>query len=168
MKKALCLCAIVCLLLSTFGCAFNDASENSAVFYYLQNSPTYGNQESLIAPETRELPKEGMDVSSIMALYLNGPKDTVEYDFIYGIVFIGMQLQDGCAELVLGGTYNTMGGLNKTLACACITLTVCELTGAKQVKIRSERDAPDSEKAITMTPESILLFDSCQKEIEPN
>jgi len=50
--------------------------------------------------------------------------------------------------------------LDLTIACACLTATVCDMTGVQSVTIQTENRLLDGNKSITMTWENILLLDS--------
>lgn len=170
MKRLLCfLLALLCIP-CFWGCAQNqDVPENAIVFYYRHSDPAYGNSGNTIAKEYRDSAKLQGDIHDILSTYLKGPEDTqLHRTFPVGIRLISVNIHDNTADIVLGGTYSALTGLNQSMACACLTLTTCELLGIKQVQIRRESETPDGANTVILRPENIVLNDNCTLEIDTN
>ena len=167
MKKVLLYLLILCLLFLC-SCSRSQTNQNTTLcFYYLQNTPTYGTNGSLIGKESRNLPDLNGEITDILQVYLQGPQsDTFAKTFPDGLSLVRMNIYENTAELVLGGSYDSITGLDRTFICACLTLTVCNITGAEQVSIRSEADVISGAKPIIMTPQSITLLDTSKNEVE--
>ncbi len=167
MKKVLLYLLILCLLFLC-SCSRSQTNQNTTLcFYYLQNTPTYGTNGSLIGMESRSLSDSNLEIADILRIYLRGPQsDTFAKTFPDGLSLVRMNIYENTAELVLGGSYESITGLDRTFVCACLTLTVCNITGAEQVSIRSEEDVTTGTKPIIMSPESITLLDTSKNEID--
>lgn len=167
MKKVLLYFVVLCLI-CLCSCSRSQTNQDTThCFYYLQNTPTYGTNGSLIGKESRNLPDLNGEITDILQVYLQGPQsDTFAQTFPSDLTIVRFHIYESTAELVLGGSYDSITGLDRTFICACLTLTVCDLTGAKQVSIRSEADVISGAKPIIMTPQSITLLDTSKNEVE--
>ena len=109
------------------------------------------------------------DYVAVLNTYLQGPmSDPLHRIFPIGITLISLDIQKKHASVVLGGTFSSLEGMERTIFCACLTLTVCDLTGAQQVSIYREQDAPKDEPDAVMRPEDIVLLDDCTLEVDHN
>lgn len=166
MKKRHCLYLIVALTLSLCSCAIKNAPQEDTVTFYYQRSGI-GQSDQVISKDFRALSLENNDYTSILNTYLQGPvSDPLHRIFPTGITLISLDIQKKNAAIVLGGTFDTLEGMERTVFCACLTLTICDLTGAQQVSIYREQDAPDGAPVAVMRPEEIVLSDDCKLEVD--
>lgn len=168
MKKTYYLFLILSLLISLWGCSANrQKPEGSVTFYYQRSNINPEESNSAIATDSRVLPDNANDNISILNTYLQGPvTDPLHKIFPTGITLVSLDLTNENAVVILGGTYATLSGMEQTMFCACMTLTVCDLTGTKQVTIHRAQELPEGGNAITMRPEEIVLWDDCKIEID--
>ncbi len=170
MKRLTCfLLALLCIPFF-WGCEQNqDVPENAIVFYYRRIDSSYGTSGSTIAKEYRDSSELQDGIYGILTTYLKGPEaEQLHRTFPAGIRLISVNIHDDTADIVLGGTYGALTGLNQAIACACLTLTTCELIGVKQVQIRRESQSPAGANTVILRPENIILNDNCTLEIDPN
>ena len=162
MKKLLCILLALCLL-PLFGCAQpEDPIENPVFFYYRQKTLTYDNENSVITKELRDAGRRADDISYLLEQYLRGPQST----FPRGSR-ITLQVQEDTAVIVVNSNFATLTGIDLTLACACLTLTVCELTGTEHALIQGQDMLLDGNQSIAMSRSSILLLDSSNIAVDP-
>ena len=69
--------------------------------------------------------------------------------------------------IVLSDFFSALTGMDLTLACACLTLTACELTGAKGITVSTETTLLDGNRSVSMTVEEVLLLDICDTIPDP-
>ena len=160
MKHLICLLlAVACLLLP--GCQSPEPEfTNPVTFYYPKNDVSYFSTEGVIFRETREAGSNREDIGQLLAMYLSGPEDSdLKKPFSRIVSLKKFEIMDGTAHVVLSDAASRSTGLELTIACACLTATVCELTGVETVVIRAENQLLDGNKAITMNRKDILLLD---------
>lgn len=168
MKKRYCVYLIVILLLSLCSCAVEQQPpEGSVAFYYQRSSIHPAESDAVISKDFHVLSTPSSDYISVLNTYLQGPvSDPLHRVFPTGITLISLDIQNKNASIVLGGTFNALEGMEQTIFCACLTLTVCDLTGAQQVSIYREQDTADGGPVSVMRPEDIVLLDDCKLEVD--
>ena len=167
MKKLLCILLVLCML-PLFGCAQpEDPIENPVFFYYRQKNLTYDNETSVIAKELRDAGTRLDDISYLLEQYLQGPEsETLLATFPRGSQ-ISFQVLENTAVIVVNDKFAALTGIDLSLACACLTLTVCELTGTDHALIQGQDALLDGNQSIYMSKNSILLLDSSNIAVDP-
>lgn len=170
MRKLLSMILAVILLLGLTACSsLNDKIQDPVYFYYRYESMNYGADPDVIGAEVYEAKGHRQDYEYLLSAYLMGPESYDFYNpFPEGSSLISFDLQRNTAYIHLSPSFSSLSGLNLTLACACITMTVCEMTGAQQVTISVADNLLDGKPQITMTPEDFLLLDNSNIVIDPN
>ena len=159
MKRIFCLVVLVCFVFS--GCHFSGERLKEPVTFYYIRSDYQEDLTGVIVSEQREASGHRDDLSYLMALYLVGPVDESNRSPIpRGIRIYVAQNYPAGVILNLSETAKNMTDSEFSLAAACLSLTCLELTGTKQVTITCEN------RSVTMTPETILLFDASAAGIE--
>ena len=169
MRKTLCVIFIFALLLALPGCASSeDTIQNPVYFSYRQMDLDYGADPGVVDKEARESAGHLHDYTYLLSEYLEGPKNFSLYNpFPRNTVLRSFTLQDGTAFVQLSASFASLTGLDLTLACACLTLTICEMTDAQQVTIRADDSLLDGNPQITMSPDSLLMMDNSNNLIHP-
>lgn len=168
MKRTFCIVLAFLLLLPLVACSQQKADIQDPVnFYYRKKDPAHS--DTAISKELGEAQGHREDYSYLIGQYLKGPTDEVlQRTFPSGISVIELKIDGTTATLVLSDFFSTLSGLDLTLACACLTLTICELTGTEQLTVRTQSTLLDGNKSITMARKDIVLLDDCRVAIEPN
>lgn len=157
MRKLICLLLLLSLLLT--GCGEQDL-KMPGNFYYRLTDLTYNNINGVIAPEARELDGLAEDPEALMEVYLSGPESRdLESPFPKNTTLEAWTLEDQTLTLTLSREFTALSGLDLTIACACITRTMLELTEAQQVVIRTADERLDNNVNVTMSDELLLLTD---------
>lgn len=161
MKKLLISILLFCLVLPCIACSRQERIERPVAYYYCRAELSYDGAGSVITSEQRESAGHEEDLSYLINQYLLGP-NSVELlqTFPLGTKLVSMGMKDTEAELILSDAFAKLSGMDLTIACACITMTVTELTGAETVHIRTESELLNNMQKITMTKDDLLLFDS--------
>lgn len=153
MKRFLCLILALSLFLSGCG-SFVERIKHPVTFYYLCDSY----QEKLccvIASEEREASGHTGDLSYLLHLYLMGPSgDELVSPLPAGVRILSAQQTDDQIRLELSDTAPLLSDVSFSLACACLTLTCLDMTGAETVTIQS------GDRSVTMNRESLALYDN--------
>ena len=161
MKRFLILLLCLSLLLPIFGCSQQEkAPEKPVNYYYRRASIDYKNESGVIGAEQREsLGHEGQ-VRYLLSEYLKGPKSS-EFSQIFpaDLTILSIHYADTRAKITFSFQLAQLTGIDLTIACACITMTVIELTGAESVQIFAAGALLDEYQSITMDKNCLLLLD---------
>ena len=166
MKRLLCLMLLFLLFLP--GCEAQEKEEfvEPVNFYYLKTDVTYFSAEGVIGCEIREAEGYQQDYEKLLKLFLRGPESgELKRVFPKNVELVRLELTETGATVVLSDTAARLTGLDLTIACTCLTATVCDMTGVETVTIRTKTQLLDGNKAITMSRDQILLLDDSQANI---
>ena len=159
MKRWICLILLAVLLLS--GCETQEEFYAPVTFYYGNPNVTYFSEDGVIAREVREAIGHEDDYEYLLNLYLDGPETSeVKRVFPKNVELVRLEILGGTALVVLNDAAARLTGLDLTIACACLTATICDITGIHTVTIQAETQLLDGNKSITMNRNHILLLDS--------
>ena len=169
MKKMLCVIISFALSYTLISCDSSKESIQEPVdFYYCQLEMDYGIESQAISKEVRDAKDRRQDYSHLLSLYFKGPESYSLYNpFPRNLSLLSFSLQDGTAAVHLSASFATLTGLDLSLACACLTMTVCEMTGAQQVTVSAADSLLDGNPQITLSPEDVLLLDDSSVIIDP-
>lgn len=168
MKKALCVILILSLLLLPACNTPEKKIQDPVFFYYRQLELDYGANPGVLNKEVREAAGHRQDYSYLLTEYFKGPADFSSYNpFPSNTSLKEFSLQGDTAFVDLNYSFSSLTGLDLSIACACITLTVCEMTGSRQVTISAQHGLLDGTPSITMTPDSLLMLDDSNIVIPP-
>ena len=160
MKRLICLLLLAVLFLP--GCDEQKAEFAEPVnFYFLKANVTYFTSDGVITKEVREAQGHGQDYEYLLKMYLRGPESTeVKRVFPKNVELVRFELSEDSALVVLNDATARLTGLDLTIACACLTATICDMTGVQTVTVKAETQLLDGNKSITMNRDHILLLDS--------
>lgn len=161
MKRIVCLILVISWALCLLACTQQeDAIQDPVRFYYPRSKITYGNADSVIAWEEQEAAGHRDDYMYLLRQYLKGPvSDSLSRTFPRSVMLKDLQITGGTAHVVLNDYAALVTGLDLTMACACLTATITELTGVQRVTIRAEHTLLDGNPSITMDRDHLLLLD---------
>lgn len=160
MKKGICMTLILIFLLCGCRNAPVEKYQNPVNFYYCRQEISYHSKDSVFCSEIRESNgSEGL--SNLLWTYLKGPEraDLVS-PFPAGLRVVSVRKQGDTLCVELSRNFAALKGMDLTRACACLSLTLGELTDAKIIEIRTENVLLDGKDKITMLPDSLQLMDS--------
>lgn len=158
MKRLLIFICLLSFLLC--GCSANgQLFKNPVTFYYIQEQYQYGENAGVIAAEEREAAGHQNDLTYLMALYMMGPsEDGLVSPIPRGTRVLEVKNSGTSISLKLSDTTSTMSDTDFTRACACITLTLLDMTEAEKVSFQS------GSRSLTMSRDTLVLFDNSQLE----
>lgn len=151
-KMALLLAALLLLA----GCGTQKESEGLQLWFPTDlNSPIHS--AKAVAWEASTVPDtEGADVvESLISALLAGPVgDDLTSSFPAGLKLLGWKLRDGQLELDLSEEYNSLTGVDQTLADYCLVLTLCQLEQVDRVLLCVEGQ---SVRERAFSPEDVIF-----------
>ncbi len=170
MKKLSCIILALLLLPGLAGCSNSgDDIQDPVSFYYCKRDLDYGVDAGVISSELRDGQGHRQDYAYLLTAYLNGPESYELYSpFSRSTALKSFAIQNDTAYVQLSPSFGSLSGLDLTLACACITLTVLELADVQKVVISAANTVLDGNSQITMTRENLLLLDDSNIAIDPD
>ena len=156
MRKLSIFLLIIIIAVGLLACKNDEISVN---FYYCSEYPSYYNNELILQSETRTLGTPLSDLESLLSAYLDGPYNVLlRSPFPKGTKLVSVQPGKEMIEVVLSDEFATLEGINLTLACACISNTLLEISNAEMIRIRTESVPLANTEYIDMTQKSLLSF----------
>lgn len=164
MKRIAVLLLSVILLFCLCGCGNQaSATQSQVTFYYLRSTLTYGEADSVIAPEVQDNIDRNNTLKYLLALYLNGPTDSRLYSpFPKDLEIESLEREADTLVLTFSDSLAKLKGMKLTKACACVALTCLGLTDARIVSIRAATETLDSQKSIDLTREMLVMLDTAE------
>lgn len=161
MKKFLIVVLAVVMLLPIFGCAEKEPEIVSPVtYYYRRNEISFESETGIIAPETREAQSHENDLTYLLNQYFDGPNDkALQRTFPLGTQLVSISVSAQHTVILVSGHLANLKGIDLTIACTCITMTVMELTGTNKVEIKADRALLNDAESIIMDLDSLLMLD---------
>ena len=135
--------------------------EDPVTFYYWRNEATFGSADSVIAPETREASGYRDNLIDLLQIYLRGPQSQdLRTTFPMGTKVVSLQILGGTAKIELNRQFTYLSGLDLSIACACITRTLMDLSGCNTVIITAPGAGGETSFYLSMDQNDLLLIDS--------
>lgn len=166
MKRLFCLMLLVLLFLP--GCQSQEEEEfvQPVNFYFPKADVTYFSAEGVISREVREADGYRQNYEYLLKMYLKGPESgELKRVFPKNVDLVRLELSETGATVVLSDAAARLTGLDLTVACACLTATVCDMTGVQTLTIRTKTQLLDGNKTITMSRDQILFLDNSEANI---
>lgn len=162
MRKTICITMAVCLLSLFTGCTNTASTPNdSVVFYYIHNDLEYGTDSGVVTSTVVEEIEVGTDYYALLEKYFNGPTN---YDcispFPAGITLEELNVDNNKAQLLLSPHMATLSGASMTVALACLTRTVVELTGVSTVQIEIQNNQILGADSLTLSVNKFAYCDT--------
>ena len=155
MKKMICMFFLILYLTNLSACS-NKTKMATANFYYLDNMPHYHTNETVIQPESRELSITLTETETIIREYLDGPNTKqLTSPFPSGTKLISIQPGKEMTEIVLSDEIAQLSGIDLTVACACLSATILEISQSESVHIRAETANIGPQGYVIMDQQSI-------------
>ena len=160
MKRVIaCLLIFVSVLLG--GCA-GDKPEirKPAAFYYRRAEVRYGTADGVVAPEIRESDGFQDNLTALLNRYIQGPQSPELVNvFPKGSWVLSVSVSEELVLVHLNHAFSQLSGMNLTIACACMTKTVTDLTGVQTVRISAEVGNLGGAQYITVYGDEIVFED---------
>ena len=158
MKRIIIILTIVALLISFIGCTKNTENfDQPAQFYYKWAST----EDALFGAETREIKSYSDDLLAVANFYFTGPdSDAYVNVFPDGLHALSLEVQENKLMLLLNDELSTLSGLELSIACACMSMTLLELTGCTEIVIKAESKLLDGKASISMKLDDLYLLDT--------
>lgn len=160
MRQLFCVICAVVLLLSMCACNNNASQIIKPVNFYYQTDPSNYHAKA-ITPEVRESDGYSNDLKGLLQQYVNGPvSDGFLNPFPKNVSVLSVEVTNTTVALQLNSRFAQLGETDMTLACACLTETVLEITQRHRLVITSVDAFGNIIYTTSMTRDHILLSDT--------
>lgn len=162
MKRTFCVILILTLLLGMTAC-HGERLHDSVTFYYLRDSgqSSEAPAETFYAAEKRQYHNGTQDLRYYLETYLRGPLgDGMISPFPENTRLVDLQILDDRVTIRLSEEFTQLGGIRLSTACACLSLTVFDLTDAGYVTVISPATDKMPAVEITMSRANLILNDT--------
>ena len=161
MKKFFVWILAFAMLFPLLGCA-EDAPEiiDPITYYYRRAEVSFESKTGIVAPEVRESQGHENDLNYLLNQYFSGPNDkALQRTFPLGTQLVSISVSSQHTVILVSGHLANLKGIDLTIACACITMTLMELTGTQLVEIKADRALLNDAESIIMDMDSLLMLD---------
>ena len=158
MKRTVSVLIIIALLLTGGGCRrkHDDFEQPVSLYYTLLNS-----EDSVFAAETREAKPYENDMLALTNCYFAGPvNESYVNVFPSGLCAISLVIEGDRVILTVSDELSTLSGLELSVACTCIAMTLFEITGTEMIEIVAENELLDSKKSVIISMDDLYLQDT--------
>lgn len=158
MKHILICFAIISVLL----CGCNPAStkiKEPVNFYYPVNIVEFNNASGVISQETREA-HGFQNKTDLLSVYLEGPvAEWLSCPYPPDVEVISIDVVNETCTIILSKQFASITGIELTIACNCLGMTLTELFDVDTVEIKADNTILNGQKSIILSKDSFLLFD---------
>lgn len=152
---------LLLLILNLFLCSCGQEKPPQQVrFYYCNKNIDYGFSSNTIGYEPCGDPLDHSAYDKYFSNYLSGPKtNALISPFPAGTTLVSFFVEQQTANIVLNDEFSILTGIELSLACACISLTVQDMTGCATVEISAQNALLDNQESIIINTNTIHLND---------
>lgn len=138
MKRTFCL-ILATIIILTFSACLQNSDEDTVVFYYRTVQEDGIMPPSVLSTETRQYTDTRKDYFVLLQRYFNGPLNLdQESPFPAGTTVKRFAINKNRAYITLSDEAATLYGVDLNIACACLTRTIVEMTGAESIELSLE------------------------------
>lgn len=164
MHRVLCLALVIGFLGAVSGCAPEPEKPESIgdtrwvnVYYAAAEA---GKRHNVLAPEQCEI-AQGTLEETVRAIFEESQKDPVSNSLKAAVpqdaTLSSVKIENGSATLDISREYGNITGFVRTVADYCLTMSLCELEGIRDVTILVNGVPPYGRNAEKMTPDDVVL-----------
>lgn len=104
------------------------------------------------------VPTAAAEVESLVSSLLRGPEeDGMINPFPAGTELLAWELNDGILILDFSEPFSSLSGIDLTLACCCLSLTLCQMEQVNQVLPRVDGKPVTDQKNPAISPEDVIF-----------
>ena len=161
MKKHICLLLVLSILFFFVSCkSANEDIEIPISFYYCTLLAHKDSKLPVFEVEIREAAYFNSDLVRILNNYLKGPEtDELLNPFPAKTEIISVSRDDENITLVLSSEFSELTGLDLSIACAAISMTLFEITQCSSVTISADNVLLDGAEHIVISSDTLYMAD---------
>ena len=157
LKPLICVLLLICACL----CSCSNVQGNTDIlFYYPNKQINYSTTDQIIGYEKCVENVDPLAYSELLTIYLKGPRSSeLNSPFPSGTALVRFTIDQQIAHVTLSNDFSELTGVDLSIACACLSLTIEKISGCAQVQISAENAQLDNREFITVNTNEILLID---------
>ena len=161
MKRLILLLLSLFLLIGSLGCGSNEENlKKPAKFYYLNKEVDYGVEDGLISYELQETEDIGNDLLKLLTQYKQGP---ISHHLINvlspDINITSVEKQGSVITVSTDTSFAHISGIDRTIACSCISMTLLDYTGAEYIEIHIIDEFLGEKESLIFSRQDMYLLD---------
>ena len=157
MKRMICLICALLIAVSFTGCAQGNEKLFKPVNFYYSTNPDHYEKDAITA-ERRESQGYENDLEGLIQLYLDGPlSNNYINPFPDHVTVNSVVINSTNVELRVSEEFAQLSDIEMTTACACLTMTVLELSDRGRLIITSCDASDNIIYTVSLTKDQILL-----------
>ncbi len=161
MKRFIAILLLFSTVASLTACKKQEKPVEPVTFYYRRAEVTYDGTADVISSEQREAKGHVQEIDYLLKEYLKGPISEELTHFVpENVKLVKFSTNNDSAQVLLSDGFARLSGMDLTVTCACITLTVIELTNVNNVQISTQNVPLNNQPHITMNKDCLKLLDS--------
>ena len=159
MKRWISMACAAAMLFTLCACSKNNPSVVSPVNFYYKTDPA-NYQAGSITPEVRDSDGYDDNLKGLIQLYIDGPASKSYLNpFPKRLTVKSITVNNTTVELQLNAAFTQLTDLDMTTACACLTMTLLEITQRHRLIITAIDESGNVIYTGSMTRDHILLSD---------
>lgn len=161
MKRVLLVLLILSNTLCLCSCKMDSEKfEDPISFYYLTDPVSFEPNAGIFLPERTEAIIFHGNTAEILNRYFSGPvAQGLASPFPAGLSVVTLTRDNVKIMLTLNDAIASLTGLDLSIACTCVALTLIEYTQCQEVEIKAENMLLDGKASITISKENLYLLD---------
>lgn len=161
MKRLTCFLIAVIFLFCLVGC--KDVAQNfqkPVTFYYRTDPASFDSNQGILSAEIHEAAIYQNNTTQILNSYFSGPvSDMLVSPFPSGLTALSVTENDDTAVILLDDCFKELNGLDLSIACAALTMTVTQLVSCEYVDICVQTTADKSERVLILSVDDLYFLD---------
>ena len=161
MKRIISVLLLLTLALTFVSCKNKqDDIETPVLFYYCTQSAHKDSKMPVFEAEIRDATSFDGDLLSILNLYFKGPAtDELATPFPSGTHVLSVIREDTDIVLTISSSFGELTGLDLSIACAAVSMTIIELTQCESVIICAQDMLLDGAEQIVISANMLYMDD---------
>ncbi len=162
MKRFLMVILALSVIFSFSGCLQpSKPSEDPVSFFYCTREITFHQPDGVIRSEQRDSSCYDGSIGGMLNIYLQGPESEDLYaPFPPGLRLQSLSRKGSRIVLDLGPALTKLSGVELSLACSCIAMTVMQLREIESVQFISQGETFSGKFSIIIERNNLILTDS--------
>lgn len=170
MKRFTLILLTILLSVGSLGCQKDDVQlQKPAKFYYRNEEVNYGTEDGLIAYELQETSHIGADLYQLILQYQKGPvSESLVNPLSQDINITAVENYGGVITVSTDTSFHQLSGIDRSVACACISMTLLDYTEAKYIKFYIVDDFLGEKESLIFSRKDMQLLDNLPATTQSN
>ncbi len=163
MRRNIAMFLIFTLIIGLFGCKGSTDKDLivPVAFYYCNDLESKEDFSNIFVKELREGDGYQNDKLALLNQYVAGPdSENLTNPFPSDLVVLSVETNRDTTRILLDEQIAKLSGLELTLACTCLSLTLFDLYPCSSVEISANNSLLDGQESILITNDTLIFSDN--------